>query len=649
MGLLLASLAGLAAFSALPLLFWRRERFATLLGAAGGALFCAVGFLGALRAGRETFERPWALPMGSFRLGVDPLSALFLCILFGVGALAAIYGAGWLEAFLGRRATAWVPAAFNALLATVALVFLARDGILFLLAWEGMSIAAFLLIAFEHDRKDVRDGALWYFIFNHFGVACLFGFFALLARSSGSFALVDGAAVATPVLLALALVGFGTKAGIAPLHVWLPQAHPVAPSHVSAMLSGVLLKAGIYGILRLLLLTRAVPPAFGWTLVALGALSAVLGAANMLGTSDLKKSLAYSSIENVGIISIAIGLAAVGLATGSRTLAALGLAGALLHCISHAVFKSLLFTAAGSAVHATHTRRLEQMGGLARAMPATTAVFIIGAAAAAAIPGLAGFASEFFVYRSLLEGIQRLRPLAQSGAVAALGALALTGGLAAAGLARAFGIAFSGSPRSEAAAHAHEQSRGMLLPMAALALGCAVLGFVPRLALRAIAPAVTLLGGDVSLLAQPAAQAATVGAVGLAFFALFGLLYALRGSLTAQARRGPTWGCGYTLGTPRMQYTARSFSGPLLAVFRSLFDSTRTGEPPRKAFPQALAMEATSTDRVATSGYARALEWTARKSAELRALHRPSLHQYLVYVFVALVVLISYAAKLVRP
>ena len=652
MQLVLAALAGLAVFSLLPLLFWRRDLSATIVGAAGGAAACALGLAGAVRsllgAARETYEGPWGLPIGALRLGIDPLSALFLSILFAVGLLAAIYGAGWLRAFIGRRAVAWVAGGFNALLACVALVFLARDGVLFLVAWEGMSIAAFLLIAFEHGRSDVRRGALWFFVFGHFGVACLFGFFALLARDTGSTAFPASIALGAP-LLALALIGFGAKAGLAPLHVWLPAAHPVAPSHVSAILSAVLLKAGVYGLLRVMTFSR-VPAAWGWTLIALGALSAVLGAANMLRTRDLKESLAYSSIENVGIIALSAGLGALGLATGSRALAALGFAGALLHCLSHAVFKSLLFTAAGSAVHATHTRDLDAMGGLAAKMPRTALVFLAGAATAAAIPGLAGFASELFVYRSLLEALQQLKPAGQAAAAGGLAALALTGGLAAAGLIRAFSIAFSGTPRSEAAAHAHEQPRAMLAPMFAFALGCVALGLLPRIALRLISPVLAQLGADVSLLAAPIAQATTVGAIALFFLALCAALYAIRGRLAEKATVGPTWGCGYPVPTPRMQYTASSLAGPLVAVLRpAFFTTSRAAKPADAPFPAALALRVESADRVERSIFQRAMAWSAAKAAALRALHRPSIHQYVVYVFVALLVLISYAARLVRP
>lgn len=658
MQLALAAVGGLALAALLPLLLVRRDRAAVIAGAAAGAASCAIGLwasLGAALGGvRAQWQGPWFLPIGAFRLGLDPLSALFLCCLFGVGLLSSIYGAGYMLAFAAKRRVAWTAAAFNALLASVALVFLARDGILFLLSWETMTLSAFLLVAFDHRQPDVRKGALWFLVINHFGVACLFAWFVLLGGAVGGSAIPSVATTFPPALaaalLALSFVGFGTKMGLVPFHAWLPAAHPVAPSHVSALLSGVLLKCGVYGLLRTLLIVRGVPAAYGWVLFACGAATALLGAINILAATDLKKSLAYSSIENVGIIALSLGLAVVGLATGSNLLAALGLSGTLLHVLSHSAFKSLLFSASGSVLHGAHTRDLELMGGLLERMPATAALFLCGAASAAAIPGLAGFASEFLVYRGLLEGLSHLRPAGQAASAAALGALALTGGLAAAGMTRAFGIAFSGAPRSEQAAHAHEQGRAMLWPMAALAVVCLGLGIVPRAAFALASPAIAQFGVDPGLLAAPMAQATRVGQLGLLFLSLCAILTAvrdrvLRGRPVAASR---TWGCGYASPTPRMQYSAASFASPALNVLGGALRMERSGELPALPFPAALERRSSATDRVEAALYQRGSAWIARQLASLRALHRPRLQLYLLYMFVALVLLLSWAARLGR-
>lgn len=658
MNLLLLALAGLACATAAPLLLWRRDRLAAGAGVIGGSVSCAIGLAGSLQvllnASSASWKGPWGLPIGELRLGIDPLSALFLSCLFGAGLLSCLYGGTYLRAWQGKKRVAWVAAGLNLLIACIAVIFLARDGIVFLLGWEGMALTSFLLIGFEHERAEVREGALWYLVFNHFGVACLFGFFALLGRELGTYALPAVAIVTrgptAAALLVLAVLGFGTKAGLAPLHIWLPAAHPVAPSHVSAMLSGVLLTTGIYGLFRVLLLGNP-PPGFAWALIALGAFSAVLGAINLVASTDLKRSLAYSSIENVGIIVLSMGVGALGLANGSPLVAALGFAGALLHVISHAVFKALLFTAAGSVVHATHTRQLDAMGGLAGRMPATAAVFLVGAGAAAAIPGLAGFASEFFVYRSLLEALQHLRLAGQAMAAAGLAALAFTGGLVGAGMARAFGVAFGGAPRTDAAVHAHEQPAGMVVPMAVLAAGCVALGLVPRAALALVAPVIVQFGLDPGLLAPAISQATLAGELGVVLLVIFAGLAILRGRLlsVATVALGPTWRCGYVAPTARMQTTAASFANPIVRVVRGLLDTRQVGGASRVFFPPGLDYGFTAADRVETSGYRRALSFCAQKLGALRALHQSSLQQYLVYMFVALLVLLSWAARLGRP
>lgn len=657
--LALSAVGGLAAAALLPLLLWRRDRLAVVAGAACGAIACGAGLaasLGAALGGTgEQWQGPWFLPIGSLQVALDPLSALFLCCLFGVGLLSSIYGAGYMLGLAGGRRVAWTAAAFNALLASVALVFLARDGVLFLLSWEAMTLSAFLLVAFDHQEAEVRKGALWFLVINHFGVACLFGYFALLGSASGSFRLpASPTAFAPPLqvaLLALAFVGFGTKMGLAPFHPWLPAAHPVAPSHVSALLSAVLLKCGVYGLLRTLFIVRGVPAAFGWLLFSCGAGTALLGAINILAATDLKRSLAYSSVENVGIITLSLGLGIVGLASGSGVLAALGLCGALLHVISHSAFKALLFSAAGSVLHGAHTRSLERLGGLGKRMPGTAALFLCGAAAAAALPGLAGFASEFVVYRALLEGLVRLRPPGQAAAAAALGALALTGGLAALGMTRLFGITFSGVPRSEQAAHAGEQGRAMLWPMAALALLCLFLGVAPRAAFALAAPAVAGLGVDPAPLLAPIAQATRAGQLGLLFLLLCLALAGLR-NLALRGRpvaRSVTWGCGYAAPTPRMQYSAASFASPALEVFRGALEVESSGGLPEVPFPRALSRRSEACDRIERAGWQRGSAWAAQKLAAIRSLHRPRLQQYLLYMFVALVLFLSWAARLVRP
>jgi len=368
--LALAAAAILCLSAVLAAIVARSDRLCLRVGTAGALLASAlgaVGAAGALLAGEErSLHLQWPLPVGELHLGTDPLSSFFLLCIFTVSGLAAIYGAGYLPSHLGTRRLAPAVAFFNLLVAAMVLVVVARDGILLIVAWEIMSIASFFLVAFEHDRADVRRAAFTYLIASQLGVVFLFILFALLGRNAA---------------FLLALVGFGTKAGFWPLHVWLPDAHPAAPSHVSALMSGVMIKMGIYGLLRTLLFLGPPPAWWGVVLVAIGAVSGILGVLQALAQHDLKRLLAYHSVENIGIIALGIGVGLLGQSHAQPAVAFLGFAGALLHVLNHGLFKTLLFQGAGSVLHATRTADLDSLGGLQRRMPTTGLTFLRAAAA----------------------------------------------------------------------------------------------------------------------------------------------------------------------------------------------------------------------------------------------------------------------------
>ncbi|HVY60423.1 MAG TPA: proton-conducting transporter membrane subunit, partial [Planctomycetota bacterium] len=445
-----------------------RERLAARIAAAGAvlgggaALAVATGVL--LGAAPVDLRLAWRLPLGELHLGVDPLSALFLVPVSLVGPVAAVYAIGYLEHFIaaGKRVAAPV-LLFNLLLADLTLIVTARDAFVFLVAWELMTLLAFLLVGFEHDREDVREASFVYVALSHVATMLVLALWLLLSRDSGSLDLdriALGARYRTGahagLLFALALLGFGAKAGLAPLHIWLPRAHPAAPSHVSAVMSGVLVKVAIYAFVRALSLLGAPPAWWGALLLGLGAVTALGGILFALAQGDLKRLLAYSTIENVGIVFIGLGIGTLGRAAGEPAVAALGYAGALLHVVTHSVMKSLLFAGAGAVLTAAHTRSIDRLGGLLKAMPATGGAFLVGAAAIAGLPGLAGFASEWLVYAALFRGGLAMRGAAGAAAIAAIPALAAVGGLAAATLAKAAGLVFLGIPRSEEAARARE-------------------------------------------------------------------------------------------------------------------------------------------------------------------------------------------------
>ncbi|HQR29619.1 MAG TPA: proton-conducting transporter membrane subunit, partial [Anaeromyxobacteraceae bacterium] len=405
----------LATGSGLPGLALRdRPRIGQRLSAALLCLAAVLGLAASLPvlsgAPAAVLRRAWSEPNAALAVRLDALSALFLVPVLCVPALGAIYGlAYWPQERHGAQAVRlqlW----YGVVTGSMAAVLLADDALLFLFAWEVMALAGFFLVRAEADRKDAQRASWVYLAAAHVGTFALFAFFSASAGIRGGFdapawAPIPVAGSGAGALALLALVGFGLKAGLVPLHFWLPGAHAAAPSHVSAVMSGVLLKTGIYGLLRAAGLFEAPPASWGAVLLVLGAASGVLGVALALAQHDLKRLLAYHSVENIGIITMGVGLAVLGRARGEPALVLLGFAGAALHVVNHALFKSLLFLGAGSVQHATGTRDLERLGGLGRAMPATSALFLVGAAAISGLPPLNGFASEFLVARGGLAAL----------------------------------------------------------------------------------------------------------------------------------------------------------------------------------------------------------------------------------------------------
>jgi len=340
-----------------------------------------------------------AAPFGAWVFGLDALSAVFLLAILTVGAACGFYGVTYLDHERGHRAVGAAHLFLALLVTSLALAVTARAAVPFLIAWEVMAVMAYLLVVFEHQRSEVRRAGLIYLVATHVGTLLLFVLFATWAGGAGDFSFAALAAHAPftagrgGMILTLALVAFGLKAGAVPLHVWLPEAHAAAPAHVSALMSGVVIKMGIYGLLRALVLFGPPPPWWGWVVLVVGACSGVLGVVWALAQHDIKRLLAFHSVENVGIILLGIGAGALGLAYGHPVIAVLGFAGAALHTLNHALFKSLLFLGAGSVIHATGTRDIERLGGLAREMPTTAAAFLIGAAAIVGLPPLNGFVS----------------------------------------------------------------------------------------------------------------------------------------------------------------------------------------------------------------------------------------------------------------
>jgi hydrogenase-4 component B len=650
--LVVASLTLLLGSALAASLAGRRDRLALAIGSTGGLAGCASGVVAAgvqlADGGEAAATAPWRLPLGSVAIGLDALSAFFLICVFVVAALAATYGAGYLRAYLGRRRLAPAVAWFNVLVAAMVGLIVARDAVLFLVAWEVMTIASFFLVTFEDERETVRRAGLTYLIASQLGAVALLVLFGLLWHRAGDFTFAAMAAAGAPPpglaagCFVLALVGFGTKVGFWPLHVWLPDAHPAAPSHVSALMSGVMIKMGIYGLLRILGLLGTPPVWWGALVVGVGVVSGVAGVLYALAQHDLKRLLAYHSVENIGIVALGIGVGLLGRSYGDPAVSFLGFAGALLHVLNHGLFKGLLFQGAGSVIHATGLRDLDALGGLGRRMPVTAWTFMVGAAAISGLPPLNGFVSEWLILVGAFRGAAGLAGSAAIAAAVVLPALALIGGLAVACFVKVFGVVFLGVARSEAAARAHESGPAMRVAMVLGAGSCVLLGLAPAWAVGLVAPVAEQIGGraaapDIAVGALPSmtlVAALLAGAIAVLVVARMALL---RGR---PVRVVPTWACGYPRVTPRMQYTAASFAEPVLAPFGSVLHRTVHAELPSGYFPAGARYDEHVADMAGERLLVPAVRRVVGMLGSVRVLQQGRLQLYLAYVLVTLLVLL---------
>ncbi|PIV81833.1 hydrogenase [bacterium CG17_big_fil_post_rev_8_21_14_2_50_64_8] len=563
-----------------------------LLGGVGLGLAGVVG--GLLGAGPDRIDLSWGVPGGGLLLCFDTLSALFMLPMLLVVGAGGLYGLGYRPHHRFPRNGRRFRFFFGLCGAALLLLLVSRNSLLFLTAWEMMALSGFFLVTTDDCLAESRRAGYLYIVATHTGSLALFGMFALLGRgdlllrfpATGSLAAGGPAGI----VFALGLFGFGLKAGLMPLHVWLPSAHAAAPSHASALLSGVMLKVGIYGLVRLISFYADVPAWWGWTLLGMGVVSGVAGVVQALAQHDIKRLLAYHSVENIGIIAIGLGLAVLGRAVGYSTMVVFGLGGALLHVVNHGMFKSLLFLSAGSVVHGVGSREIEKCGGLLKRQPWTAFYFLVGAVAICGLPPLNGFVSEWLIFMAAFAaGHSQGSGIALT--VLAAPALALIGALALACFVKVFGIVFLGTPRSEAATQAHEAAASMRFGMGPLALACIWIGLVPvsiapllRRATLDWFPALADSTSPYPSLVDGMRPLIWLSISGVALILLTAVAAGWLGRRSREAPRDlPTWGCGFACPPPQAQYSASSFADGLVSRFALARRPDRA--PDRAVFP----------------------------------------------------------------
>ncbi len=666
---LLLSLTGRRSIQAGDIAFLRTLKnlgfAAAMLGSVAG-IFLALLIL--LSGVPLHLELPQSLPFGTMALRADPLSAFFLLVISLLAAVVSLYSFGYANEFLGRRHVGLFLVLYNLFLLTMSGVVLAAHAVLFLFMWEGMSLTTYFLINYEHEDPAARRAGFLYVVMTHIGTMLLIVMFALFYAYTGSFDFEAWKsagsrlpAFAPTVIFGLAVIGFGTKAGIVPFHIWLPEAHPAAPSNVSALMSGVMIKTGIYGIVRVLFdfLGGAVPEWWGIVILIIAVVSSVLGVLYALMEHDLKRLLAFHSIENIGIILMGIGASLLFLSLGNKPLAAIALIAGLYHVLNHATFKGLLFLGAGSVLHATHTKNIEELGGLVKKMPWTSFFFLIGAVAISALPPLNGFVSEWLTFQALLLGFQLSHFAVKIAVPLTVALLALTGALAAACFVKAFGITFLGTPRSGRAEAARESSPPMIVAMGVLAAMCLLLGIAPGFAIGVLEPlAGSLLGASVAgqmitaggTLSVPSGVSTSVSPAAIAaLLIVLTIVPIAAGALIGgklRRRTAMTWACGLQAIEPRMQYTATGFSKPIRLIFSSIYRATHEIEISEETSPYFrpdISYELKTESVFLKFLYEPAYRLILRFARLFRRVQTGRVQSYLAYIFFALILLLLFA------
>lgn len=643
MNTFLLSLALIVAGGLLPLVTFRQFAVAKTLYVGLTVLGCIAGISALMTAFPHLDSLAWSwtwLHTFSLAFSFDTLSLFFLLPIFLVCPVAVVYSFGYFSKGEDSLRAAVNFFFLNVLIVSMALVTVAGNFLTLALVWESMSLSSFFLVMHDYGKESTRKAGYLYFLFAQAGALLIFASFAVIFSYTGSFSFGQAAtlpATAKLVVFFLAFVGFGSKAGIFPVHIWLPHAHPAAPSHISAIMSGVMIKMGIYGMLRMYGLLGSTDIVIGQTVLVFGMVSGVLGVLYALGKHNLKRLLAYSSVENIGIILMGAGLGMIGLAQNNTTMAAFGFSGCLLHVLNHSLFKSLLFLGAGAVIKKSGTSHVDQLGGLMKTMPVTGKTFLVGSVSISGLPPFNGFISEFLIYFAAFQGLQYAHSTLLL-TILAIVSLAVIGGLASFCFTKVVGIVFLGEPR-RMELQAKEASWLMTMPMLILATACFVIGVFPQnfimLALECVTGLTTVAPADTTLMAMVAGNLALGARV---FLVLFAVVFLLRKLLYwgKEVTQGPTWGCGFTRPTTRIQYTGSSYARSVVNFFQPFAMVREAKVQLTKIFPGQTVYDS-RVDDIAEIGMQRGIQQPLLALiGRLRWIQHGNVQLYIGYIILAI-------------
>lgn len=615
-----------------------------MIGATTGSI-AALPFLVSFLGGRtETKILHWLMPDGMLVFQIDSISTLFLLPLFLLTFVVSVFGYQYLKNDHKHPGVLWF--SFNILIVSMITVLLARNGIMFLFAWEIMSLSSLLLVLHEHEKKDVVRAGWIYFAATHTGTAFLIVLFLLLAQLGGSFNFGDIPLHSITgqsgiILFILMVIGFGCKAGLVPFHIWLPEAHPAAPSHVSALMSGVMIKMGIYGILRMLTFLGKPDLFCGISLLTIGLITAIFGILFALSQKDIKRLLAYSSVENIGIITIGIGIGLVGIHYSLPYLIVGGFTGALLHIINHTFLKGILFLSAGAVYHATGTRNMERLGGLNKTMPFITGFVLLGSLAISGLPPLNGFISEFFIYFAAVKSIMNPLQVTDNVGVAVMFVLACVGGLAVVCFCRFFGIVFLGEQR-DSSVKVEKVNWVMNVSIGVLVVLCILISVGSAYLLPLLqGPLVSISGvgaEEISpVLTDFKKSIFSIMILSVSFAGLSAVFFIIINRMLKRrsVKYSVTWDCGYAEPTARMQYTGTSFTQPLVKFFSKVIRPEMQKKIFDQYFPQSGSVNVNFHDVFIRYLYRPFFRVLITTFSRLRWLQGGKIHIYIMYITIA--------------